>query len=398
MEQAFQSGADYIVVGRPIRKAADPKAAAEAIQQSIAKASSLEVTAPTLKNDLLLRALLREKTPRTPVWIMRQAGRYLPEYRETRARAGSFIKLMSTPELACEVTLQPLNRFPLDAAILFSDILTIPSAMGLGLHFVEGEGPAFEHPVRDAARIAKLGVPDPETGPALRDGRGAHDPPDPGRARAAHRLRRQPLDARHLYGGRLLQPGFRRIRQMLYHEPALLHKLLDVLTRSVTQYLNAQIAAGVQAVMLFDTWGGMLTPPAYREFSLQYMTSVVQGLTREHEGRRVPVIIFTKNGGPWLEDMAESGCDALGVDWTQDLADARRRVGDKVALQGNLDPAALYASSEVVRDQVWKTLANFGHGNGHVFNLGHGIHADTPPEHVASLVKAVHELSPAYHV
>ena len=356
------------------------------------------MTAPLLKNDLLLRALMREKTPRTPVWIMRQAGRYLPEYRETRAKTGSFIKLMSTPELACEVTLQPLNRFPLDAAILFSDILTIPSAMGLGLHFVEGEGPAFERPVRDAASIGKLGVPDPE-----QDLRYVMD---------AVRLIRQALAGRVPLIGFAGSPWtlatymvegassreFARIRQMLYHEPHLLHTLLDVLARSVTQYLNAQIAAGAQAVMLFDTWGGMLTPSAYREFSLQYMTSVVQGLTREHEGRRVPVVLFTKNGGAWLEDMAESGCDALGVDWTQDLADARRRVGDKVALQGNLDPAALYAPPEVIRDQVWKTLANFGHGSGHVFNLGHGVHADTPPDHVAALVRAVHELSPAYHV
>jgi uroporphyrinogen decarboxylase len=355
------------------------------------------LTTPALKNDLLLRALLREKTERTPVWIMRQAGRYLPEYREIRARAGSFIQLMSTPELACEVTLQPLNRFPLDAAILFSDILTIPSAMGLGLHFVEGEGPAFERPVRDAAAIAKLGVPDPET-----ELRYVMD---------AVRMIRKSLGGRVPLIGFAGSPWtlatymvegsssreFNRIRQMLYHEPELLHKLLDVLTRSVTQYLNAQIAAGVQAVMLFDTWGGMLTPSAYREFSLQHMTSVVQGLTREHEGRRVPVVLFTKNGGQWLEDMTESGCDALGIDWTQDLADARRRVGEKVALQGNLDPAALYAPSEVIRDQVWKTLANFGHGNGHVFNLGHGVHADTSPDHVAAMITAVHDLSPAYH-
>lgn len=355
------------------------------------------MTVPALKNDLFLRALLREKTPRTPVWIMRQAGRYLPEYREIRARAGSFINLMSTPEMACEVTLQPLNRFPLDAAILFSDILTIPSAMGLGLHFVEGEGPAFERPVRDAASIAKLGVPDPET-----ELRYVMD---------AVRMIRKSLGGRVPLIGFAGSPWtlatymvegassreFNRIRQMLYHQPELLHKLLDVLTRSVTQYLNAQIAAGAQAVMLFDTWGGMLTPPAYREFSLQHMAAVVQGLTREHEGRRVPVVLFTKNGGAWLEDMAETGCDALGIDWTQDLADARRRVGDKVALQGNLDPAALYAPPEVIRDQVWKTLASFGHGDGHVFNLGHGIHQDIPPENVAAMIAAVHTLSPAYH-
>ncbi|HEV2110607.1 MAG TPA: uroporphyrinogen decarboxylase [Gammaproteobacteria bacterium] len=355
------------------------------------------MNAPALKNELLLHALLREKTPRTPVWIMRQAGRYLPEYRETRARAGSFITLMSTPELACEVTLQPLNRFPLDAAILFSDILTIPAAMGLGLHFVEGEGPRFEHPVRDAAAIAKLGVPDPET-----ELRYVLD---------AVRLIRTTLAGRVPLIGFAGSPWtlatymveggssreFSRIKQLLYQRPELLHKLLEVLARSVTQYLNAQIAAGAQAVMIFDTWGGALTPPAYREFSLQYMSAIVQGLRREHEGRRVPVVLFTKGGGPWLEETAESGCDALGVDWTQDLADARHRVGDKVALQGNLDPAALYASPEVIRDQVWKTLANFGHGNGHVFNLGHGVHADTPPDHVAAMITAVHDLSPAYH-
>jgi len=350
-----------------------------------------------LKNDLLLRALLRQKTPRTPLWIMRQAGRYLPEYRETRARAGSFIKLMSTPELACEVTLQPLHRFPLDAAILFSDILTIPSAMGLGLHFVEGEGPAFEHPVRDAAAVAKLGVPDPETELKY--------------VMDAVRLIRKDLGGRVPLIGFAGSPwtlatymveggsskDFGRIKKMLYADPRTLHKLLDVLARSVTLYLNAQIAAGAQAVMIFDTWGGTLTPSAYKEFSLQYMTAIVEGLTRENEGRRVPVTLFTKGGGPWLELMAASGADALGVDWTQDLAEARRRVGDQVALQGNLDPTALYAPPEAVRDLVWKTLAAFGHGDGHVFNLGHGIHADTPPENVAAMVKAVHELSPTYH-
>ena len=354
------------------------------------------MTSP-LKNDLLLRALLREKTPRTPMWIMRQAGRYLPEYRETRGRAGSFIKLMSTPELACEVTLQPLNRFPLDAAILFSDILTIPSAMGLGLHFVEGEGPAFERPVRDAAAVAKLGVPDPETELKY--------------VMDAVRMIRKDLGGRVPLIGFAGSPwtlatymvegssskDFSRIKKMLFAEPNTLHKLLDVLARSVTTYLNAQIAAGAQAVMIFDTWGGSLTPSAYREFSLQYMSAIVQGLKRENEGRRVPVTLFTKGGGPWLEHMAESGCDALGVDWTQDLSEARRRVGDKVALQGNLDPSCLYAPPDTVRDLVWKTLASFGHHEGHVFNLGHGIHADTPPEHVSAMVSAVHDLSPAYH-
>jgi uroporphyrinogen decarboxylase len=354
------------------------------------------VSAP-LKNDLLLRALLREKTPRTPLWIMRQAGRYLPEYRETRARAGNFIKLMSTPELACEVTLQPLDRFPLDAAILFSDILTIPSAMGLGLHFVEGEGPAFERPVRDAAAVAKLGVPDPETELKY--------------VMDAVRLIRKELDGRVPLIGFAGSPwtlatymveggsskDFSRIKKMLYAEPDTLHKLLDVLARSVTQYLNAQIAAGAQAVMIFDTWGGTLTPAAYKEFSLQYMADIVKGLKRESEGRRVPVTLFTKNGGAWLESMAEAGADALGVDWTQDLGQARQRVGAEVALQGNLDPTALYAPPETVRDLVSKTLAAFGHGEGHVFNLGHGIHPDIPPEHVAAMVQAVHDLSPAYH-
>ena len=350
-----------------------------------------------LKNDLLLKALLREPTPRTPVWIMRQAGRYLPEYRETRARAGNFIKLMSTPELACDVTLQPLNRFPLDAAILFSDILTIPSAMGLGLHFIEGEGPAFERPVRDAAHIARLSAPDPET-----ELRYVMD---------AVRLIRKELDGRVPLIGFAGSPWtiacymvegssskeFSKVKALLYHEPAGLQKLLEVLTQSVILYLNAQIAAGAQAVMIFDTWGGTLTPTAFREFSLQYMSAVVQGLKRENEGRKVPVILFTKGGGAWLESMAASGCDALGIDWTQNLSDARERVGGRVALQGNLDPAVLYARPGTIRDQVYKTLAGFGRGHGHVFNLGHGIQQDTPVENVMVMVQAIHDLSPAYH-
>ncbi|MGA9852904.1 MAG: uroporphyrinogen decarboxylase [Gammaproteobacteria bacterium] len=351
----------------------------------------------TLKNDLLLRALLREKIERTPVWIMRQAGRYLPEYRATRARAGSFITLMSTPELACEVTLQPLNRFPLDAAILFSDILTIPAAMGLGLHFVEGEGPTFERPVRDRAMVDKLGVLDPES-----ELRYVMD---------AVRLTRHNLGSRVPLIGFAGSPWtlatymveggpskeFSRIKGMLYAEPETLHKLLDLLARSVTVYLNAQIAAGVQAVMLFDTWGGVLTGDAYNEFSLRYMTVIVQNLTRKHEGRYVPLILFTKDGGAWLEAMTESGADALGIDWIQDLGDARRRVGAKVALQGNLDPAALHAPPERIRKEVGKVLASFGKGSGHVFNLGHGISPDVKPDHVAAMISAVHELSPAYH-
>ncbi|HKT31328.1 MAG TPA: uroporphyrinogen decarboxylase [Gammaproteobacteria bacterium] len=351
----------------------------------------------TLKNDLLLRALLRQPTERTPVWIMRQAGRYLPEYRETRTRAGSFISLMRTPELACEVTLQPVQRFPLDGAILFSDILTIPAAMGLGLHFVEGEGPAFEHSVRDANAVAKLGVPDPE-----QDLRYVLD--------TVHLVRQELAGRMPLIGFAgspwtlacyMVEGGaskeFALIKGMLYAEPATLHKLLSLLARSVSAYLNAQIAAGAQAVMLFDTWGGVLTRAAYREFSLHYMSAVVAQLKRESEGRRVPVILFTKGGGAWLEAMAESGADALGVDWTQDLGDARRRVGGKVALQGNLDPAALYAPPERIREEVKKVLDSYGKGNGHVFNLGHGIQVGTKPESVAAMVTAVHESSPAYH-
>lgn len=355
------------------------------------------MTQSTLENDLLLRALLRQPVARTPVWIMRQAGRYLPEYRATRARAGSFIKLMSTPELACEVTLQPLDRFPLDAAILFSDILTIPSAMGLGLHFVEGEGPAFERPVRDASAVMQLAIPDPET-----ELRYVMD---------AVRLIRRELAGRVPLIGFAGSPWtlatymveggssreFARIKTLLYQEPATLHALLGKLAGSVTLYLNAQIKAGAQAVMLFDTWGGALAAAAYREFSLRYMTQIASGLIREHDNRRVPLILFTKGGGGWLESMAESGADALGIDWTQDIGEARRRVGDRVALQGNLDPAVLRASPEQIRAQAGLVLDGFGHGNGHVFNLGHGVTQDVPPEHVAALLDAVAELSPAFH-
>lgn len=328
---------------------------------------------------------------------MRQAGRYLPEYQDTRMRAGSFIALMSTPELACEVTLQPVNRFPLDAAILFSDILTIPAAMGLGLHFVEGEGPAFERPVRDAATVTKLGVPDPE-----QDLRYVMDAIRLIRGELAGRVPLMgfagspwTLAAYMVEGG--ASKEFARIKAMLYAEPRTLHALLEVLARSVTLYLNAQIAAGAQTVMLFDTWGGVLTGAAYREFSLGYMRAIIKGLTREHDERRVPVILFTKGGGAWLKSMVESGADALGVDWTQDLGDAHRRVGGKVALQGNLDPAALYAPPERIREEVKKVLDSYGKGSGHVFNLGHGVQTGTKPEHVAGMIAAVHELSPAYH-
>jgi uroporphyrinogen decarboxylase len=350
-----------------------------------------------LKNDRLLRALLRQPVDVTPVWIMRQAGRYLPEYRAVREKAGDFKTLCTTPELACEVTLQPLRRFPLDAAILFSDILTIPDAMGLELFFTEGEGPQFRKPVRTMADVDALPVPDPEV-----ELRYVMD---------AVRLIRRELDGKVPLIGFAGSPWtlatymvegggskeFALVKRMLFDQPALMHRLLDVLARAVTAYLNAQVAAGAQALMLFDTWGGALSPRDYKEFSLQYMERIVHGLTREHEGRRVPVILFTKNGGQWLEAMAASGCDALGIDWTTDLGDARARVGSRVALQGNMDPSILYASANRIRSEVAAVLASYGNGSGHVFNLGHGIHQHADPERVAAAVDAVHELSRPYH-
>lgn len=351
----------------------------------------------SLQNDRFLRALLRQPVDVTPIWMMRQAGRYLPEYRATREKAGDFMTLCSTPELACEVTLQPLQRYALDAAILFSDILTVPDAMGLGLHFVAGEGPQFHSPVRSAADVDRLRLPDPE-----QELRYVMD---------AVRLIRQELHGRVPLIGFAGSPwtiatymveggsskDFSRIKAMLFDQPALLHRLLDTVAESLTAYLNAQVAAGAQALMIFDTWGGVLTPRDFRDFSLRTMASIVAGLAREHEGRRVPVILFTKNGGQWLEDLAGSGCDALGIDWTTDLGDARRRVGDRVALQGNMDPCALYASPERIRDEVGQVLASYGHGEGMVFNLGHGIHPNVDPERVSVLVDSVHELSAVYH-
>jgi uroporphyrinogen decarboxylase len=354
------------------------------------------MTAP-LQNDLLLRALMREPTPRTPLWMMRQAGRYLPEYRATRAKAGSFLSLCMNPELACEVTLQPLERYRLDAAILFSDILTIPHAMNVGLEFEAGEGPKIARPVRMPADIDKLPIPDPEG-----ELRYVMD---------AVRLIRRELRGRvpligfagspWTVGTYMVEGGgsknFQHIKGMLYGAPRELHRLLDVIARATLAYLNAQVAAGAQAVMIFDTWGGALTPSDYRDFSLRYMRQIVDGLTRVSDGRRVPVILFTKGGGAWLAEMADSGCDALGVDWTTDLADARRAVNHRVALQGNLDPSVLYAPPAEIRAQVARVLASYGQGNGHVFNLGHGIHPDVPPEHALAMVDAVHELSPQYH-
>ena len=350
-----------------------------------------------LRNDRLLRALLREPIDLTPVWMMRQAGRYLPEYRETRARAGDFMTLCQTPELACEVTLQPLERYPLDAAILFSDILTVPDAMGLGLSFAEGEGPQLDRPVRSAADVEALPIPDPET-----ELRYVMD---------AVRLIRRELGGRVPLIGFSGSPwtlatymveggpskDFGRAKGMMFDRPNLMHALLDKTTRSVTPYLNAQVRAGAQALMVFDTWGGALTTRDYREFSLAYMQRILEGLDREAEGRRVPVILFTKGGAGWLEDMAGTGCDGLGVDWTIDLARARERVGDRVALQGNMDPCVLYAAPARIRKEVAAVLASYGTGSGHVFNLGHGVHPQVDPAHVGAFIEAVHDLSGPYH-
>lgn len=351
----------------------------------------------TLQNDRYLRALLREPVDMTPVWMMRQAGRYLPEYRATRAEAGDFMSLCKNPELACEVTLQPLRRFALDAAILFSDILTIPDAMGLGLYFETGEGPRFERPVRSLADVQKLGVPDPEQ--------------ELGYVMDAVRtIRRELKGAVPLIGFSgspwtlatyMVEGGsskaFTRIKKMMYAEPQTLHLLLDKLADSVIVYLNAQIRAGAQSVMVFDTWGGALTGRDYREFSLHYMHKIVDGLLREHDGRRVPVTLFTKGGGQWLEAIADTGCDAVGLDWTTSLADARARIGSRVALQGNMDPSMLYAPPARIEQEVASLLAEFGASTGHVCNLGHGIHPDVDPAHAGVFVEAVHRLSQPYH-
>jgi uroporphyrinogen decarboxylase len=350
-----------------------------------------------LKNDTLIRALLRQPTPYTPIWIMRQAGRYLPEYNRTRAKAGDFLSLCKNPHLATEVTLQPLDRFELDAAILFSDILTIPDAMGLGLYFAEGEGPKFERPLRDEREIRRLAAPDP------RDKLGYV-------LDAVVEIRRA-LDGRVPLIGFSGSPftlacymveggasaDFRTVKTMLYERPDLLHHILDVNARAITAYLNAQIEAGAQVVMLFDTWGGALSSAAYREFSLAYLQRIVSALTREREGQTIPQIVFTKGGALWLEAIADIGCDAVGLDWTVDIGVARQRVGNRVALQGNLDPAVLFASPEVIHRNALAVLASFGKGHGHVFNLGHGVSQFTPPEHVAALVDAVHQLSRDYH-
>jgi len=351
----------------------------------------------TLKNDTFLRALLRQPTDYTPVWMMRQAGRYLPEYNATRKRAGSFLGLCKSPDFATEVTLQPLDRFPLDAAILFSDILTVPDAMGLGLYFAEGEGPKFERPLREEADIRALVAPDPHGElsyviDAVASIRKALDGRVPliGFSGSPWTLATYMVEGQ---GG----TDFLTIKKMAYDRPELLHHILDVTAQSVTSYLNAQIAAGAQAVMIFDSWGGALSHAAYREFSLAYMQRIVAGLTKEREGRRVPCIVFTKGGGLWLESMASIGADALGLDWTVDIGEARKRVGDKVALQGNFDPAILLSNPAAIEREVGNILESYGHGHGHVFNLGHGITQFTPPENAGCMIEAVHKLSRQYH-
>lgn len=351
----------------------------------------------SLKNDTLVRALLRQPTAYTPVWLMRQAGRYLPEYNETRRRAGSFLALCKTPSFAAEVTVQPLERFPLDAAILFSDILTIPDAMGLGLSFAEGEGPRLQRPVRDEASIAKLIAPDPAGGlryviDAVREARRALAGKVPliGFSGSPYTL------ACYMVEGQA-SDDWRNVKLMLYRRPELLHRLLEVNARAVAGLLNAQIEAGVNVAMIFDTWGGSLSASAYAEFSLAYIQKVLSRLKRGAGAERIPVIVFTKGGAAWLERIAASGCDCVGLDWSVDLGDARRRIGASTALQGNLDPAVLLASPEAVRREVACALESFGSGPGHVFNLGHGVPPLAHPENVAELVAAVHELSPKFH-
>ena len=349
-----------------------------------------------LKNDIFLRALLKQPVEYTPIWMMRQAGRYLPEYKATRAQAGDFLSLCKNTELATEVTIQPLERFELDAAILFSDILTVPDAMGLGLYFAEGEGPKFERPLRHEQDILALRVP--EMGElqyvfdAVSSIRKALDGRVPliGFSGSPFTLACYMVEG----GG---SKDFRTIKTMMYSRPELLHKILDVNAQAVTAYLNEQVKAGAQAIQIFDTWGGVLSDAAFEQFSLHYMQQIINGLQRESEGRRVPVIVFTKGGGLWLEKLAAIGADALGLDWGCNIGDVRRRVGERVALQGNFDPFALFGSPENIQAEVARILAAYGSGSGHVFNLGHGINQFTPPEHAKILVDTVHELSRQYH-
>jgi len=337
----------------------------------------------------LIRALLRQPVDRTPVWMMRQAGRYLPEYRAVRNQTKDFLTLCKTPELACQVTLQPLERFPLDAAIIFSDILTVPDAFGLGLEFVEGEGPRFREPIRTAQEVAKLPILDPETElryvmDAIRmTKKELHNKvPIIGFAGSPWTI------ATYMVEGRSSK-DFSKIKKLMYAEPSILHQLLVQLSNTIIPYLNAQIKAGADAVMIFDTWGGILAPAQYLEFSLQYMEKIVKNVLRMDEGRKIPVILFTKNSGLFLSDMAATGCDALGLDWTVPLDQARHLVGSQVALQGNLDPAVLYADPECIQREVRKVMLQFGSGPGHVFNLGHGVQPETDPEKVSIMIQAV---------
>ncbi|UVW28636.1 uroporphyrinogen decarboxylase [Massilia sp. H6] len=348
-----------------------------------------------LQNDTFLRALLRQPTDYTPVWLMRQAGRYLPEYRATRARAGSFLGLAKNPDFATEVTLQPLDRFALDASILFSDILTVPDAMGLGLYFADGEGPKFERPLRTEEAVRALHVPDMASLDYV--------------FKAVTQIRTE-INGRVPLIGFSGSPWtlacymvegagsreFHTVKKMMYTRPDLMHHILETNARAVAQYLNAQIDAGAQAVMIFDSWGGALADGAYQEFSLNYMRQILGQLQRDKDGVRIPAIVFTKGGGLWLDEMADIGADALGLDWTVNLGRARALVGDRVALQGNLDPAILFAAPEQIRAEVERSLTAYGTpsaGHGHVFNLGHGISQFTPPESVTAMVEAVHSIS-----
>ena len=350
-----------------------------------------------LKNDLYIRALLRQPTDRTPIWVMRQAGRYLPEYRQIRAEAGSFMNLCTNPELACEVTMQPLRRYPLDAAILFSDILTIPDAMGLGLYFAEGEGPKFEKVIRSATDVEQLKRPDPSTSLAY--------------VMDAVALIRKTLDgdvpligfsgspwtlATYMIEGGSSK-AFAKIKSMIYGDPQTAHLLLDKLADAVIDYLNAQIESGAQAVQIFETWGGVLSPDMFRSFSLHYLEKIVNGLHRSYEGKTIPVVLFCKGCNSHLEALADTGCDGLGVDWTMTLGEARTRVGDRVSLQGNLDPAIMLTNPAIIESQVKATLASFGNGHGHVFNLGHGITPEVDPHHMTVLTESVREHSRQWH-
>ena len=351
----------------------------------------------TLKNDRFLKALLREDVDVTPVWMMRQAGRYLPEYRSTRQRAGNFLNLCKSPEMACEVALQPLERYDFDAAILFSDILTIPDAMGQGLYFEEGEGPRFKKVIRTAADVEKLSTISAQSDLAY--------------VMDAVALTRKELNGSVPLIGfsgspwtlatYMIEGGgskdFRVAKEFMYNNPEAMHLLLDKLAEAVTDYLNSQIRAGAQAVQIFDTWGGILTTSSYLTFSLRYMQEIVANLVKNNDGNQVPIIVFTKNGGLWLESIADVGAQAVGLDWTIEIGQARKRIGQTCALQGNMDPSILYASPTVIRAEVGNILDGFGAGNGHVFNLGHGITPEVNPDHVNAFVDAVHELSPKYH-